>query len=240
VKNTLDRKILSSLVETGAIPSLDLKIASKIRWQAVFFIGPAGSGKSFYKTKKHLKHIDFKEVDPDEIKKRHPDYNPERPFELHSWSKLRAEGEYKKIVTDGSGTPVIVDGTGRNWESVYSKIQMAKSNGYKTHLIYVYVPLEISIWRNRNRERFVPEDVILEQSDKIGNSFKMLKSRVDKYKVVQHYSSPEVSVAKKDIAVYPVPQKVRPPRPGDANYGIKENQMQLAASLIRIAKELLG
>lgn len=248
ITNKLDRQVLASLVEMGAIPAPESRVSGPIRWQAVFFIGPAASGKSFIKTKKYLRHLDFKEVDPDEIKKSHPDYDPENPFELHAWSKSLAQAQLDDIITDGSGSPVVVDGTGRNFLKVGKNIKLAERNGYRTYLVYAYVPLEISIWRNRNRERFVPETIIMEQSSKISSSYKRLRSLVDKSKVIIQFSKPEQKMALEDMEVYLPPQPSRPPRPGDPNYGIPINEMDKAASQLtkertmnneRIASELL-
>jgi len=106
------------------------------------------------------------------------------------------------------------------------KMKLAEQNGYRTYVVYVYIPIEVSMWRNRNRERFVPERVIMEQASAIENSFKRLKSIADKSKVVINFEAPELKMAKEDIALYPVPQDVRPPRPGDPDYG----QTPIAAS----------
>ena len=240
LRQTVDDKVLASLVDMGTVPVPGTKLAGPIRWQAVFFIGPAGSGKSFVKTKKYLRHLDFKEVDPDEIKKSHPDYDPEKPFELHGWSKQIADAQLKKLMTDGSGSPVIVDGTGRNWKGVAKKMRMAEANGYRTHLVYVYVPFEVSIWRNRNRPRFVPEDVIMEQSGKIDQSYKQLKSIADKAKVVLNYEKAEQKLAQEDIELYPVPQPVRPPRPGDPNYGEVQDAQRAASEIVKAARDLMA
>lgn len=233
---SLDCNLLNSLVDMGAIPSPSMKLAAPIRWQAVFFIGPAGSGKSFIKTKKYLKHLDFKEVDPDEIKKTHPNYDPDDPFATHAWSKEVAQSQLKKLMRDGSGSPVIVDGTGTASDEVIRDMKLAEDNGYRTYLVYVYVPFEISIWRNRNRERFVPEDVIMEQSVKISKNYKRLKSIADKAKIILNYEKAEQKLAKEDIELYPAPQPSRPPRPGDPNYG---NMDKVASELIKISRELL-
>lgn len=232
----LNDRIIDSLVAMGAISDPAVTVAGPIRWQAVFFIGPAGSGKSYIKTKRYLRHLDFKEVDPDAIKKTHPDYDPENPFTLHAWSKVVADSQLNKILSDGSGSPVIIDGTGRNAAGVAKKINNAKRNGYNTYLVYVYVPLEISIWRNRNRKRFVPEAKILEQSQKIGKSFQRLKGMVTKVKVIPNYEKREFSEASKDIQLYPVPQKVRPPRPGSPDYG--QPMAKAAADLRRLARQI--
>jgi predicted ABC-type ATPase len=222
LRQRVDNRVLASLVGMGAVPAPGTKVAGPIRWQAVFFIGPAGSGKSFVKTKRYLKHLDFKEVDPDEIKKTHPDYDPENPFAVHAWSKAVAQAELNKLMTDGTGSPVIVDGTGTDYKPVLKNMKLAEKNGYKTHLVYVYVPFEVSVWRNRNRERFVPETVIMDQSKKIANNYKVLRGIADKSKVVLNFEKPELKLAQEDIELYPVPQDVRPPRPGDPSYGVTQ------------------
>ena len=230
--------VIAALVEMGVCPAPGTKIGGPIRWQAVFFIGPAASGKSFVKAKRYLKHLDFKDVDPDAIKESNPKYDPEKPFELHGWSKTIANAQYKKLVTSGTGAPVIVDGTGKNWVNIDAKMKLANRYGYHTYIVYVYVPFEVSIWRNRNRPRFVPEDVIQEQSRLIGDSFSHLRSLADKSKVIPNYENSEMGLARKDIEFYPVPQSERPPRPGDREYGI-EDMERAASSLLRVARELV-
>jgi predicted ABC-type ATPase len=211
-------RIWDAFIEMGVVPAGP--IAGKIRWQAVFFIGPAGSGKSFIRNAKYVKHLDFKVVDPDEIKKLHPDYDPDAPFKVHQWSKAKSQAEFRKTVESGTGQPIIVDGTGRNISGILGNMKEADDNGYRTYIVYVYVPFEISIFRNRNRQRFVPEDVIIEQSEKIGKNYAVLKRKADKAKVIPNYSRGELAEAKQDIKLYPVPQKERPPRPGDPMYGV--------------------
>ncbi len=214
----LSVRIWDALQEMGVIPRGP--VAAPIRWQAVFFIGPAGSGKSLVRNMRYMRHLDFKVVDPDEIKKKHPDYDPAKPFKTHAWSKQVANSEFRKIVESGNGDPVIVDGTGRNAEGVVKQMDIAKRNGYRTYIVYVYVPCQVSIFRNRNRKRFVPEEIIMEQCAKIQKNYGYLKSRADKAKVITNYENAEMSQAKEDIALYPVPQSERPPRPGDPNYGM--------------------
>jgi len=234
-EDTLNAKIWAALEEMGAVPSGP--VAGPIRWQAVFFIGPAGSGKSFIRNMRYMRHLDFKVVDPDEVKKKHPDYDPDNPFKVHAWSKEVSNAQFKKIVESGNGDPVIVDGTGRNTEGILKKMKMAADNGYRTYLVYVYVPFEISIFRNRNRSRFVPEDVIMEQSGRILKNFKTLKSRADKSKVISNYENAELGKAKEDIKLYPVPQPSRPPRPGDPDYGMAKAASELV-TLVRSLREV--
>ena len=175
---------------------------------------------SYYNSKTYLKHTNFKLIDPDEVKKRHPDYDPERPYKLHEWSKEVSDNEFEQVVSSGDGDPVVVDGTGRDAEGIARKMELAKRNGYRTFLVYVWVPIEVSIFRNRNRSRFVPEKKIMDSFYEIERSFYKLRGMVDKYKVVLNSSSSDFAEAKADVDTYPPPQAVRPPRPGDADYGL--------------------
>lgn len=205
--------------ELGVLGLSKKKLAGDIRWQAVFFMGPAGAGKSFVRAKKYMKYMNFKLIDPDEVLKSHPDYDPESPYKLHEWSKEVSNTEFQSIVTGDTGDPVVVDGTGRNSSDLIKKIKVAEESGYRTFLVYVWVPFSVSIYRNRNRDRFVPETVIEKQFRELTQSFKVVKSFVDKYKVIPNYDSNEEARAMQDMNIYPVPQETKPPRPGDKNYG---------------------
>jgi len=209
----LNDRIFVALEEMGL--NLRSHTAGDIRWQAVFFIGTAGSGKSFVRDNRYLTHAGFRSIDPDKIKKRHPDYDPEKPFEVHQWSQEVAMSQFKQIINAGNGDSVIVDGTGRNLDKMRDLIGMAGNAGYRTFLVYVWAPLEVSLFRNRNRTRFVPEDMIMLQSASIERNFGILRGMVDKYKVIENFSHSELRLAQRDMAVYPPPQKERPPRQGE-------------------------
>jgi predicted ABC-type ATPase len=221
-----DDELLAALRDMGVRGLSTVAGPEDIRWQAVFLIGPAGAGKSWFRSKTYLKYMNFKLVDPDEVKKRHPNYDPEKPYKLHEWSKNVSDGEFWDIINDGSGSPVVVDGTGRDAESIILKAALAKASGYRIFLVYVWVPVEVALWRNRNRERFVPERKLMDAYKEIERSFGKLRGHVDKYKVVPNFTNKDLEEAKKDLAIYPAPQASRPPRPGASDY----SEMDLAAS----------
>ena len=231
----IDSILLTAMADMGVKGISCIAGESDIRFQAVFMIGPSGAGKSWMRNKKYLKHMGFRLIDPDEVKKRHPDYDPNRPSIVHEWSKEVSDSEFKSIVTSGNGDPVVIDGTGRDVHGIYKKVGLAKDNGYRTFLVYVWVPLEVSLWRNRNRDRFVPEAHIMDAYGKISQSFGMLKNIVDKYSVIPNYETKDMEDAKRDLELYPAPQANRPPRPGDSDYGV----MSLAASLVVMANQIL-
>ena len=212
--------LVSVLQEMGVKGLSKVAGEADIKWQAVFLVGASGAGKSTFSGRTYLKHTNFKVVDPDEVKQRNPLYDPERPYQLHEWSKEVSDGEFDNIVTSGNGDPVVVDGTGRDTRGVGRKMDLAQRMGYRIFLVYVWVPLEVSLFRNRNRERFVPEKKVMEAYYEIENSFYRLRGMADKSKVVVNYSSGDLTEAKDDMATYPPPQAIRPPRPGDADYGL--------------------
>ena len=165
----------------------------------------------------YLNHTGFHDIDADEMKKRHPDYDPMHPERVHLWSLGEQENELKRVAL--TGEPFVYDGTGFDPKPVIEHIDIAKKNGYRIFLVYVYVPVEIALFRNRNRGRFVPEDVIEDKAIKVERSFNFLRPRVDKTHVVENFDQSQWTEAKKDMAVYPPPQAKVPPRPGDPDYG---------------------
>jgi predicted ABC-type ATPase len=229
-------RLIKALVDMGLVLSPKGTSAgiNDIRFQAVFFIGPSGSGKSFVRDKRYLKYMRFNIIDPDKIKKQHPDFDPEDPARLHEWSKEVADSKFFGIINKGQGDPLVVDGTGAHPQTLARKMSAAKDAGYRIFLIYVKVPFEISIFRNRNRDRFVPEEVVIRQFEIINKSFGILRRIAEKSKVIPNFSSAELQKAQNDIELYPVPQAKRPPRPGDKDYGVA-----VAASWIAQAAELI-
>lgn len=247
-------KIIKAMMEMGVKGILKTAGPEDIRFQAVFFVGPAGSGKSFIRTKRYMKYMNFRVIDPDEVKKAHPDYDPNEPAALHGHSKAVTNKQFEDIVTgrDGIGDAVIVDGTGNKPDNILKKMKLAKKNGYRIFVIYVYVPWQVSIFRNRNRSRFVPEDVVLQQTRNVAKSFTVLRGMANKSKVIPNFTNGQLAEAQADVDMYPPPQKSRPPRPGDANYGTHAFERQdtygkaasvdesVAAGLLELAKALMA
>lgn len=196
---------------------LGTRTAADIRYQAVFMMGGPGAGKSHVKAISYLKHTGFHNIDSDEMKKRHPDYDPDRPFLVHEWSLQEQHREFERVLK--TGEPFVQDGTGWNPAYMLDDISQARKAGYRIFLVYAYVPVEVSLFRNRQRGRFVPEQVVIDKCKAVERSFGQVKRWVDKYKVVLNYTPAQLEEAKRDLAVYPAPQPVRPPRPGSPGYG---------------------
>jgi hypothetical protein len=78
-------------------------------------------------------------------------------------------------------------------------------------------------------------------------SFRMLKSMVDKFKVIINFERREEMEAEEDMKIYPPPQRIRPPRPGDSDYGLEESNTMVAKfkrrvimDNIKVSRELLN
>jgi predicted kinase len=74
--------------------------------------------------------------------------------------------------------PIIIDGTGKNFEKIKSEKDRLEKNGYDCYLVFVNAPLEVALIRNRDRERSVPEENVKEHwhsvqgnLDKFANEF---------------------------------------------------------------------
>lgn len=210
---TLDQHI-AALVDMGAIPPPSVHLADRVLWRCVFFMGPAGSGKTAVRAKFYLKHLDFTVIDPDEIKVLNPDFDPEEPEGVHEWSKLMAEKKFIETVTSGCGASVLVEGSGKTWENTARKIWLAQALGYTTFLVYVHAPVEVSIYRNRVRgcagDRFVDETVVLEQSKNAPKSYAKLMKLVDKYSKIEKFTNRDLEKAKANFAAFPPPQTENP------------------------------
>lgn len=191
--------------------------AAQLRYQAVFMMGASGAGKGHVKGLKYLQHAGFRNLDSDEFKKLHPDYDPDQPFKVHQWSKQILESEFQKTILKGDA--FVLDGTGTDG-NYQRQMTQAKAQGYRIFLVYVSTPLNVSLYRNRNRNRFVQESVVMDIYARVMDSFRQLRRLADKVKVIANYDSKEEALANKDVALYPPPQERRPPRPRDPDYGV--------------------
>jgi len=97
--------------------------------------------------------------------------------------------------------------------------------GYFTELLWVDVPVEIAMLRNRDRAadhgRWCPEKVVMDKAAVMPQSFEELRREVDSAERLKNWSErdDELERAKRDLYMYPAPRP-RPclVRPGDAGY----------------------
>ena len=94
-------------------------------------------------------------------------------MEVHRWSVRRSVDDFEEAVR--LQRSVVFDSSGSNSCWLRRRIQSAQRRGYATQLLWVDVPLEIAILRNRDRGtsggQFCPEKVILEKAQAVERSF---------------------------------------------------------------------
>lgn len=109
--------------------------------------------------------------------------NPEKAFQL--FSPLNPDSYFSKAkkITDSiknayfSGRlGLIVDGTGRNFDSIKDKKEEIEKLGYDTAMVFVYTDLETALNRNRNRDRQLADDVVIDTYDHTISNLKKYQS----------------------------------------------------------------
>jgi len=197
------------------------------RGHALFLMGLPGAGKTTVKRRRmHRGDLD---IEPDCFKSRHPRYakdmGEETDEEVHRWSVRRAVDAFDDATRDPRKPNLVFDSSGSNARWLLRRIAAAREAGYTTELLWVDVPLEIALFRNRDRARrgqWCPERVIMDKAKVMENSFEELRREVDSAERLQNWSERggELTRAKWDLYVYPGP-RTRPCglRPGDEGYG---------------------
>eukprot|EP00448_Togula_jolla_P011315 CAMPEP_0170597314 /NCGR_PEP_ID=MMETSP0224-20130122/15643_1 /TAXON_ID=285029 /ORGANISM="Togula jolla, Strain CCCM 725" /LENGTH=508 /DNA_ID=CAMNT_0010921781 /DNA_START=73 /DNA_END=1602 /DNA_ORIENTATION=+ len=197
------------------------------RHRALFLMGLPGAGKSTVK-RRRLQRGEV-DIEPDLFKKHHPRYSDqmskETDEEVHRWSVRRAADAFDNAITSPRRPSLVFDSSGSNARWLGQRIAAARRQGYRTELLWVDVPVEVAIFRNRNRAkhgRWCPESVILDKAAVMRSSFNELREQVDGTERLQNWSerSLEWADAELDVYLYP-PPRARPPcqRPGDSGYG---------------------
>jgi len=207
---------------------------------AVFIMGMPGAGKSKIKADRYadveqLDRGNFEEqcntwsrrmidINPDRIKPYHPAYQrhmgPAQDSAVHSWSVRQAAKLVEQVCK--IGRDFVLDATGANPRWMIDRIQEARGK-YRVKLIFVDCPLEIALFRNRNRAAldeggWVPEDVLIEKASKVHASFQKLCREVDEAERVWNPGmNSEMEAAILDLYCYPAPKSRAPIRPGDVD-----------------------
>mmetsp|Transcript_19574 Transcript_19574/g.31322 ORF Transcript_19574/g.31322 Transcript_19574/m.31322 type:complete len:529 (-) Transcript_19574:218-1804(-) len=199
--------------------------------RALFLMGLPGAGKST--VKRHRLQPGDLDVEPDKYKCRHrrysEDMSEETDEEVHRWSVRYAVSVFEDAVRDPRTRGIIFDSSGSNASWLKRRIELARDEGFMTQLLWVDVPKEVAVLRNRNRgsERdmtgqFCPEKILLDKADVLEKSFEELSRTVDFAERLPNWSesSGELEAALEDLYLYPAP-RIRPPvlRPGGPNYG---------------------
>jgi len=195
---------------------------------ALFLMGLPGAGKTTVKKRRlHRGEVD---IEPDAFKCRHPRYShdmgEETDDEVHRWSVWRASERFEDVLASQRKPNLVFDSSGSNARWLGRKIATARRAGYTTELLWVDVPVEVALLRNRDRaargSRWCPERVIMDKAKLLPDSFEELRKEVDSAERMQNWSERggERARADEDLYLYPAPRN-RPPslRPGESGYG---------------------
>lgn len=160
---------------------------------AVFMLGLPGSGKTFYiQNNKELRGYAL--VSADDIRLKHPNYNPKEPDVIHEECVRLAE----RLVYEyaNKGVNFVMDGGGINNHYTARIIQKVKELGYRTKVIFINTPVEICCLRNNDRinsgQRYVPISAIIDKSYKLRKSVESLSQIADDFQTVNYYSDKHI------------------------------------------------
>ncbi len=123
--------------------------------KAIFLIGPPAAGKSTTRSELYPNYL---VIDPDELKKDLPGYDPKNPSKVHMASKILSRKLFERYLS--SNESFVYDTTGGNEERMIKEIMEAKEKGFKVILLQVTCSLNVCLERNRLRERTVPDEVV--------------------------------------------------------------------------------
>jgi len=141
-------------------------------FKAIFLSGGPGSGKSFV-SKKTTSGMGLKVVNSDEIftyllKKSNlgtdilnmtpKEY--EKAMEIRAGAKSLLSKKQELFLKGRLG--MVIDGTGKNFNKIKDQSEELKKMGYDTFLIFVNTSLEVALERNKNRERKVPVEIVMQ------------------------------------------------------------------------------
>ena len=134
--------------------------------KAVFLAGGGGSGKSFIGKKTFGDTgLRFVNTDPHfERLMQKAGLDTKKDVGSPEAQKLRPRAKemaakQEKLLTNGR-VGIIIDGTGDNPEKIKKKKAELEALGYDTSMVFVDVPLDVALARNKKRARVVPEDVL--------------------------------------------------------------------------------
>ena len=152
------------------------------RYKAIFFAGSPGSGKTYVARKLAGSFQGLKQVNMDIIFKHlmtkknlswkmPPEEEPEREKQRQRSKELVAK---QQQTYSESGLGLLIDSTGRIYETVERIKNELEAIGYKTTMIFVNTDLETALRRNKERERTLPDKLIHQ-------NFEIIDQRLGEY-----------------------------------------------------------
>lgn len=192
---------------------LDEGVNDPAIFKCVFIMGGPGSGKSEVSTRLALRALGFVSMNSDEafthlLKKRGLNLKmPDEEDKERSAARSRAkEITAKKMAHALDGRlGLVIDGTGENYEKISGIHEKLNAIGYEFYLVVVYADLKTALRRNEQRERSVPEDVVIKKWKGVQNNMDNFLTMFENSVIIDNNGSmedllPQVNSAYKLIA----------------------------------------
>lgn len=163
-------ELYESIMNMGSEDELAESINDKNLFKAVFLAGGPGSGKSFI-VDRMFSGLDAKLLNSDTAfehllakKGLSKKIDPKKAdvYAQQMVARKKAKGmtsKQKGFWVDGM-LPVIIDGTGKDYDKIKKEKDMLDNLGYDTHMVFVNTTLDVAHERNKMRERSVPDKVV--------------------------------------------------------------------------------
>jgi len=151
-------------------------------------IGLPGSGKSTW-IKNTIPNALV--ISADDFRTSHPEYDPDHPENLHQWAVAEAEKELYRIASKKQEF-ICLDSGGVNTNYSPRIMKKIREFGYHIVLVYIDTPNYVCLERIRQRERKVPEDVVIYKSLRIFQCFHNLKALADEVEIVNYFTNKHI------------------------------------------------
>lgn len=147
--------------------------------EAVFLVGPPAAGKS---TTRQKLYPNYPVIDPDEIKKTLPGYDPKNPSKVHMQSKILSRKYFEEMIL--GETSFVYDTTGGNEKRMIQEMEESRQNGFSIRILQVTCTLDECLKRNRQRERTVPDEIVISIWNEVEEVAPKLLPHADKHLLV--------------------------------------------------------
>ena len=152
------------------------------QYKAIFFAGSPGAGKTYVARQLAGVFQGLKQVNMDIIFKHlmtkknlswkmRPEEEPEREIQRQRSKELVSKQQ--QSLSD-SGLGLLVDSTGRIYETVEKIKNSLEDKGYETTMVFVNTDLQTALRRNKERERTLPDKLIHQ-------NFEIIEQRLGEY-----------------------------------------------------------
>ena len=171
VQNPLDAPTVNPMEEEEII---DESINDKNIFKVIILVGGAGAGKSYVvkKTFPNVKVLNADSIFEFKLDKNglSHDIDPE----AEDFPEKMALRKQAKHLNDKKGDnllnsiiPLIIDGTGKDYQKVLAQKEKLEAIGYDVYLLFVNTTLDTTKRRNLKRKRSVPEAVVVDSWNQV-------------------------------------------------------------------------